>query len=184
MFTTSAASATSVTAWRANSPPSPVLRGFQETLCFSGNTLRRLVFPFGRFEQVTPARHLRPPAQQRTTLACGHPSPDAEIDAVVQRLGQTFSAYRTAHTHQLGPVLLGSAHEQTIRIGVAARRMNAPVRVDVLHTPSSYLVTTDRQVGNDAHDARPPRVGPSALTSLRRRLPWRRSRESLTDCRG
>src|SRR6266702_2689014 len=51
-----------------------------------------LILGTGIFEQLAPRSHVRPPAQQRAALPLGHASPDSELDAVVERIGEALSA--------------------------------------------------------------------------------------------
>src|SRR5690606_21469483 len=56
-------------------------------------------------QQPAPGGHGRPAAQQCAALTFRHASPHAELDAVVQCVGETFRAYRASGAHRLGPVL-------------------------------------------------------------------------------
>ena len=71
-------------------------------------------------QQHAPADDVRAAAQQRTALPLGHPAPHAELDAVVQRVGEALGAHRAAAAHRLGAVLRGPGDEQLVRVGVAA----------------------------------------------------------------
>src|SRR5215472_18086426 len=48
---------------------------------------RALVLIPGTFEQLAPGDHVGPAPQQRAALTLGHAAPDAELDAVVERVG-------------------------------------------------------------------------------------------------
>ena len=76
-----------------------------------------LVVVAGGLEQLPPGRHVGPAAEQRTALTLGHAAPDAELDAVVEGVGQALRADRAAHADGLGAVLRGPLDEQ--RVGVA-----------------------------------------------------------------
>lgn len=54
--------------------------------------------------------------EQGATLTLGHPTPDAELDAVVQRIGTTLEDHRTMTADHRGFALCGAAHEQLIGI--------------------------------------------------------------------
>ncbi len=81
--------------------------------------------------------HVGPAAQQGPPLALGHAAPDAELDAVVERLGQALRADRAAQADGFGSALLGTPDEQAVRIVVAAGRADPPARLVGFHTPSS-----------------------------------------------
>ena len=78
-------------------------------------------------EQPPPGDHVRPAAQQGAALTLGHPAPDAELDAVVERVGQALGAHRAAHADGLGPVLGSALDEQGVRVRGAARATGRPV---------------------------------------------------------
>ena len=83
---------------------------------------RWLVLVAGGLEQPPPGRDVRPAAQQRPALALGHAAPDAELDPVVQGVGQALGAHRAAHADGLGAVLRGPLHEQRVRVSCPGRR--------------------------------------------------------------
>ena len=56
-------------------------------------------------EQITPGDDIRPAPQERAPLTFGHAAPDAELDPVVERVGQALGADGAAPADQLGPVL-------------------------------------------------------------------------------
>src|SRR5688500_15946751 len=74
------------------------------------------------FEHLPPARHVRMPAQQCAPLPLGHASPDAELDPVVQSVGQALVADRAAAADPLRHVLLGALYEQRVRVATLTCR--------------------------------------------------------------
>src|SRR5690606_22495739 len=67
-------------------------------------------------EDVAPALDVRLATQQGAALALGHSTPDAPLDAVVESFGETLGADAAPVAHELGAVLLGSLHEQIVRL--------------------------------------------------------------------
>ena len=63
-----------------------------------------------------PGRDVRPAAQQRPALTLGHAAPHAELDAVVEGVGQALGADRAAHADGLRAVLRGTLDEQRVRV--------------------------------------------------------------------
>src|SRR4051794_8161530 len=107
------------TTWPACAPSGPISAGDADLL---------LVLGLGRLEQAPPGLHVRPALEQGPALALGHPTPDAELDPVVQGVGQALGADDTGHADLLGPVLLSSLDEQRIGVGCAACPSAGPVR--------------------------------------------------------
>src|ERR1700754_2692540 len=70
---------------------------------------------------------MRVAAQQRSPLSFRHASPDAELDPVVQGVGEAFVAYRAAAADPLRHVLLGALHEKRVRVATLTRRHAGPV---------------------------------------------------------
>ena len=70
--------------------------------------------------RATPGLDVGPALEQGPALALGHATPDAELDPVVQRIGQALGADDAGHADLLGPVLLSSLDEQRVRVGCAA----------------------------------------------------------------
>ena len=97
------------------------------------------------FEHLAPARHLRVPPQQRAPLALGHATPDTELDAVVERVGQALVPHRAATADSLRDVLLGALHEQRVRVSVLACRQSRPVS-DHAHLSTSPLAVRYRSL--------------------------------------
>ena len=87
-----------------------------------------LVLVTGALQQLAPRRHVGAAAEQRPALALGHATPDAELDAVVQRIGQALGADSAAAADQLGPVLRRALNEELVRISSLARGAGGPVR--------------------------------------------------------
>ena len=68
-----------------------------------------------------------PTAEQRAALPLGHAAPDTPFDLVVERLSETLVAYGAGPAHLLCLVLLGSTHEQMVRLRLAAKGRRRPV---------------------------------------------------------
>jgi hypothetical protein len=51
------------------------------------------VFALGS-EEISPGHHFGVLLEKRAALAFGHPAPDAELDAVVERIGATLEDHR------------------------------------------------------------------------------------------
>ena len=77
-----------------------------------------------------------PALEQGPTLTLGHAAPDAELDPVVQRVGQALGADDAGHADLLGPVLLRSLDEQRVGVGRAASPPARPVRARSLRSPA------------------------------------------------
>ena len=65
----------------------------------------------------------RPAAQQRPPLTLGHPAPDPELDAVVERVGEALGPDRASPADRLGAVLGGALDEQRVRVRGTAPRI-------------------------------------------------------------
>ena len=102
---------------------------------------RVLLLPQRGLEHPPPARHVRVPAQQRAALPLGHAAPHAELDPVVERVGQALVPHRAAAADPLRHVLLGALHEQRVRVATPARRHAGPVG-DHPHLSTSPLAFT------------------------------------------
>src|SRR4051795_5176089 len=70
---------------------------------------------------------MRMTTQQGSPLPFRHASPDAELDPVVQGVGEAFVADRAAAADPLRHVLLGALHEQCVRVATLTRRHAGPV---------------------------------------------------------
>src|SRR3954454_11368538 len=70
---------------------------------------------------------MRMTAQQSPPLPFRHASPDAELDPVVQGVGEALVADRAAAADPFRHVLLGALHEQRVRIATLTRRHAGPV---------------------------------------------------------
>jgi hypothetical protein len=64
--------------------------------------------------------------EQGAALAFGHTAPDAELDAVVERVGATFQDHRAVPADDGGFALGGTPHEQFVWIGLAAPGLGYP----------------------------------------------------------
>jgi hypothetical protein len=83
------------------------------------------VFALGG-EKLCPRNDLGMLLEQGAALAFGHAAPDAEFDAVVERVGATFENYRTVTADDGGFALRCAAYEEFIRIGLAATSLGYP----------------------------------------------------------
>jgi hypothetical protein len=90
-----------------------------------------------RFKQCPPRDDVRATTQQRSPLPFGHSSPDTELDAIVERVGQAFRLHRAAHADELRAVLRCPLHKQQVRIGRAACRPTCPLSCAVSHISES-----------------------------------------------
>src|SRR3954468_16044011 len=90
-----------------------------------------------RVEQLPPGADVGTAAQEGPALALGHATPDAELDAVVQCVGQALGPDRAAHADRLRPVLRRAGDEQVVRVGGLAGRTSrtvvVPAGVETLH---------------------------------------------------
>ena len=78
-------------------------------------------------EQLLPGGDVGAALQDGPALALGHAAPDAELDPVVQGVGQALGPDRAGQAHGLGPVLSGTGDEELVRVGVVAGRGSGPV---------------------------------------------------------
>ena len=83
------------------------------------------VFALGG-EELRPGNHLGMLLEQGAALAFGHSAPDAELDAVVQRVGAAFEDHRAVPADHGGFALGGAAHEQFVGIGLPAAGLGNP----------------------------------------------------------
>src|SRR3954466_10298163 len=84
---------------------------------------------------------MRVTTQQGAPFPFRHASPDAELDPVVQGIGEAFVAHRAAAADPLRHVLLGALHEQRVRVATLTRRHAGPV-ADHPHLYTSPLAFT------------------------------------------
>jgi hypothetical protein len=82
----------------------------------TGEDALAIEFILSRLEQVAPRGDIRTTAEQCATLTLGHTAPDAELDAVVESIGQAVGAHDATGANGLGPVLGGSLDEQGVRV--------------------------------------------------------------------
>ena len=68
-----------------------------------------------------------PPPQQRAPLPLRHPAPDPELDPLVERVRETFGAYRADAAEAARLPLLASCDEQVLGVGRATTRRTTPV---------------------------------------------------------
>src|SRR5580700_9027831 len=86
-----------------------------------------LVLVTGVLQQLAPRRHVGAAAEQRPALALSHAAPDAELDAVVQRIGQALGADSAAAADQLGPILRRTLDKELVRVSPLACGAGGPV---------------------------------------------------------
>jgi hypothetical protein len=79
------------------------------------------------FEDSPPGADVGVLAQQCATLTFSHAAPDAELDPVVECIGETFEPDRTASADFLGVVLFSPLYEQRVRIALLTERPGRPV---------------------------------------------------------
>ena len=81
-----------------------------------------------------------PAAEQRTPLTLGHAAPHAELDPVVERVGEALGPDGAAAADQLGPVLRRPLNEELVRVRSLARGAGGPVRDP--HVAQLLLIVT------------------------------------------
>ena len=81
-----------------------------------GQDALAIEFILGGLEQVAPRGDIRATTKQGATLALGHAAPDAELDAIVEGVGQAVSAHDAAGADGLGAILSGALNEE--RVGI------------------------------------------------------------------
>lgn len=64
--------------------------------------------------------------EQGAALTLGHSAPDAEFDAVVERIGAAFGDDGAVSADHSGFALRGAADEQLVRVGLAATGLGDP----------------------------------------------------------
>jgi hypothetical protein len=68
-------------------------------------------------EEVRPRQHLRVLLEQGPALPLGHPSPNAELNLVVQRIRSTFLHYRAVTADDCRLALGSAPNEQFVGVG-------------------------------------------------------------------
>src|SRR6476659_5820472 len=101
------------------SPAEPGLAGDGSGLAVP--LVARLEVDHCRLQQTAPGGDVRAAAQQSPALALGHATPDPELHAVVQGVGQALGADGATQADALRAVLRGALHEQRVRCVIAAR---------------------------------------------------------------
>src|SRR5260370_79008 len=86
-------------------------------------------------KQLAPRGHFGPAAQERTPLPLGHPTPDTELDSVVERIRKALRANRAAPADQLGAILRRALDEQLVRVSSLACGACGPVSDPHVPTP-------------------------------------------------
>src|SRR5215467_8240072 len=86
-----------------------------------------LVLVAGLLKEVPPGGDVGAAAQQGAALPLGHAAPDAELDAVVQGVGQALGPHGAATADQLGPVLCRTLDEKLVWVRLLARGTTGPV---------------------------------------------------------
>lgn len=64
--------------------------------------------------------------EQCTALTLGHPTPDAELHAVVEGVRAALQDDRTVTANHCGLALCGAADEQLVRVGLPAAGLGDP----------------------------------------------------------
>ena len=77
-------------------------------------------------EEVGPGHHLGVLLEQCTTLTFGHPTPHAELHAVVEGVGAAFEDYRAVPADDGGFALSRTADEQLVGVRLSAPGLGNP----------------------------------------------------------
>jgi hypothetical protein len=83
------------------------------------------VFALGG-EEIGPGNDLGMLLEQGAPLTFGHTTPHAEFDAVVEGVGTAFQDHRAMPANDGGFALGGAAHEEFVRISLAAPSLRYP----------------------------------------------------------
>src|SRR5271165_6643179 len=109
-----------------------------ELLCSAGDELvdrLPLVLVARALKQFAPRGNFGAPTQQRAPLPLGHPTPDTELDPVVERIRKALCANRAAPADQLGAILRCTLDEKLVRVGSLACGACGPVSDPHVPTP-------------------------------------------------
>jgi hypothetical protein len=74
-------------------------------------------------EEICPGNYFRVLLEQCAALPFGHPTPDAELNAVIQRVRAAFHDDRTVPTNHCRFALRGAADEELIGVSGATARL-------------------------------------------------------------
>ncbi len=77
-------------------------------------------------EEVGPGHHLGVLLEQRAALTLGHPTPDTELDAVVEGVGPALRDHRAVPADDCGFALGRAADEQFVGVGLPATSLGNP----------------------------------------------------------
>ena len=77
-------------------------------------------------EEVGPGNDLGVLFEQCATLTFGHPTPDPELDAVVEGIGTAFQNHGAVPADDRGFALGGSADEQFVRVRLSTAGLSHP----------------------------------------------------------
>src|SRR5271165_3825914 len=119
-----------------------------ELLCSAGDEFvdgLPLVLVAGALKQLAPRGDIGAPTEERTPLALGHPTPDTELDSVVERVRKALRANRAAPADQLGAILRRALDEQLVRVGSLACGACGPVSDPHVPTPLNRRARTLRR---------------------------------------
>jgi len=125
--------------------PTPVSADIQADRSAGGRG--PLMARLGLCQEFLPGPHVRATAQERAALALGHASPHAELDVVVEGVGEALGPHHAAEAPGLHPVLRGSLDEQLVRVEVTTGGVGRPVAVDGRADETGVAVTAWRADG-------------------------------------
>jgi len=111
---------------------------------------RRQVVGPGVGEELLPRRDVRPAPQQCAPLTLGHSSPDAELDPVVESVGEALGTDKASEAACLDPILSRALHEKIVRIEVPAGCVGSPVAVDCGTDEGGRVHASGRWPGSQA----------------------------------
>ena len=82
----------------------------------TGEDALAIEFILSRLEQVAPRGDIRTTTKQSATLTLGHAAPHAELDAVIEGIGQAVSTHHAARANGFGSVLGCALYEEGVGI--------------------------------------------------------------------
>jgi len=80
-----------------------------------------------RLEERGPGIDLRVLLEERAALTFGHPTPDAEFDPIVERIGSALHEHRAVPADGGGLALRGTPYEELVGVDFAAPRLCDPL---------------------------------------------------------